>query len=142
MAVQSGRGHAPSVSRQDTKTERTAPTKAVTDNVPSDMSRGGYGSDNPRTSHYGRNGFAGPSSLTPGERMEAAGARLATNEDVDLETVRTGAFGVGDQLRDIGAKNVPLHPSHAHRGASSGSPGGSIPDRTGASVEQPVRRPK
>jgi hypothetical protein len=146
MAYQSGRTGSPvDASKQDSKAERTSPTKiGARDFAPNDLNRGGRAGDRSEllANHYSRNGYSGPSSLPPGTRIEQAGARLATNFDPDLEAVRTGAFGVGDQLRAIGDKNVPVHWAHQKRGVADGSPGGAVPDGTDkGATENPVRVP-
>ena len=127
MAYQSGK--APATKK---------PIRDVVDNVPAEMSRTGPGRAADRTSHYGRGGYSGPSSLAPFERTQSAGAKLglAQNPDADLERVKDGHIGVPDQLRDIGAKNVPIN-----RGTRGASPGPKVPDKLGTSDSKPVRKP-
>jgi hypothetical protein len=129
MAIQtSGWRPAPvNTSRQDVPAEKSAPTQnAAKDVVPEGL---GTTRGSTQPNNYGSNGYAGPSSISHGQRIEESGARLARNADPDLEAVRTGAYGVGSQIRDIGQGNVGTT-----FGCTGASRGPTIPNKIGGGV--------
>jgi hypothetical protein len=112
-------------------------------------------------SHYGLNGYRGPSSLNPGEAVKSPLADNMSGDDTVLAAVQK--FGsaamrapeVGDdvedvkgtpatQIRKIADSNVPDHSAFASartRQPSYPGPRETIPSTLGATAEQPVRKP-
>lgn len=114
-------------------------------------------------SGYGANGYAGPSSINPGQMvrsplaenmkssseqggdpvLDAVIARGVGAGGIDPMTgdVVTMAEGVaGSQVRKIAAKNVPAHP-HMKDANEGGAPSGKVPASTGASNGGVARKP-
>jgi hypothetical protein len=118
-----------------TPAEKKAPTKEASGR---DFSGRGSKFSDPL---YGQNQSKAPSSIGPGERMEAAPELGAPAPD--LNAARRDNM----QTRDVGQRTVADHP-HMGRGKSGGSPGdsptgglkiGKLPTKTGQR-EVPIER--
>jgi hypothetical protein len=96
---------------------------------------------------YGKGQYAGPSSVSVKDSATMNDFSIAPkDDDAVLRSLQDSGFGdrsergapVDDLQRKIDTSGgVPIHPHM--KGAA---PGPKVPDKTGASVEQPVRRPK
>jgi hypothetical protein len=102
----------------------------------------------------GKQGFGGSSSTRPGERPAHATVDPQAPTDRVLSALIDGGVGALDKddnwqtrgLDDEGDKNLkasPVHPAMAKRGVDSGSPGGTVPAKTGFVEFNPanVRKP-
>ena len=92
-------------------------------------------------SEYGANADFTPSSLPPGvsKNVGDGSGLLAQNQDDILDLVQSQGLARDDkpanwQLREIGQHAPPFAHGMSRRTADEGSPGGTIPATTGASV--------
>lgn len=114
----------------------------------------------PRDFHggYGQNNDTTPSSIAPGRAVSAPLAdeirRVNAQGDggdllgriIERGTSRGAATDVelqSPQTRTVDATPYPAHPAMAKRGPDSGSPGGTVPSKLGASAFDPasIRKP-
>ncbi len=107
----------------------------------------GRAGDRPQDQNSGKNGYGGPSSLSPGERAPDATIRATAKTDLVLDAIlKAGAHGaqVSDdwQTRAVDGKPMPATFGHAKRGIDSGSPGAVVPPVTGHSpmADEATRR--
>ena len=129
-------GRGPQKYRTGGENATPAPTGAVT--TP-DQARStswgrssGAAGDNP-----GKQGYGGPSSVNPGERPGPATVNPQARTDTVLDGLIRGGVAALDkqddwQTRKLDDTSSPVHPAMAKRGSDSGSPGGTIPAKTGA----------
>lgn len=104
----------------------------------------GDAGDNP-----GKNGFGGASSVNPGERPGPATVNPQASTDSVLSALIHGGVAALDKGDDwqtrsdayADAKGYPLHDGLAKRRVDSGSPGGTIPAKTGWNPGAPVPKP-
>jgi hypothetical protein len=85
---------------------------------------------------YGRNAYAGPSSVGVKDSADMTDQRnLATpTNDPVLDLLKSGGFGdrsesgtpIADLERKIDTTGYPTHPAMSKRGVDDGSPGGKI----------------
>jgi hypothetical protein len=95
----------------------------------------------PSAQGYGMNaGGSNPSSVAPDKIAQtmsplAANLKASVDDDGVLDDVIAHGTKLDDeingQLRKIAGGNVPTHSAFAKRGVDSGSPGGTVPAKTG-----------
>jgi hypothetical protein len=98
----------------------------------------------------GQNQYGGASVIAPGERsspnflaqpFDPVLEKLIADGVTDDGTGRPSVAHGNDQLRALAAKNVPDHVGAQRRDVSSGSPGGTVPDKLGTSEYAPNKKP-
>jgi hypothetical protein len=95
---------------------------------------------------YGKNHDSNPSSILPGETVNAPFSAMAPKDDVltGLQHGGTRALDRGDdwQTRKLDPGNVPTH-SNMRDANAGGSPSGKVPAKCGASEFNPtsIRKP-
>jgi hypothetical protein len=103
----------------------------------------------PSAAGYGMNNDPNASSVDPGKAVMsplAANLKSSVDDDGVLDTViargtaRSQTIADDKQLRAIADKNVPDHP-HMRPANAGGAPMGTIPNKIGANINGPVRKP-
>lgn len=137
---EAARGNAPATGMPKTPAPTKRTTLAGPDVISQEKSSGGT---------YGQNHYTGASSTNPGQRVQSdMGNAIAVDDPVLDAMIAGGArnlHGANDwQERAVNANSsVPLHPAMSKRGPADGSPGGTVPSKTGASVfdANSIRKP-
>lgn len=119
-----------------------APTREAT---PDQLRSTAWGRGN-----YGANANSFASSIEPGTTVSQSGINIdPPDADEALAAViqHGSALGGNDPAESWQTRpedpnnNVPVHPAHAKRAVDSGSPGGTVPAKTGWNPGAPVRKP-